>query len=341
MDSETLSGRYQFTVTNLLVVVFIVAILMVVLTPVLNSTRESARRNACTDNQKQLALAIKTYDVRNRCYPPSAFRIHQDVVTESYIGNDGATVASDVIPASLGNSGTAAPYSMFVKILPDIGRTDIYEQLDLSIDAFDAETDRNTKFADHLIPELICPSFRGARIITSPPYDKVNVAITNYKSYGATTEAVLDVSSAASGVASVLATQAFGPDLDGGGMIHPYGAARAPKVGSHTFLCNETRERTLAAWYDGTTIALFGLLDDNGTQKVGLNNQFSTNPTAVVYATYGGSNKMTWGPSSEHPGITNHSFADGSVHAIPDDIDIVLFRSFITRADNDRDLNWW
>ncbi|MEK6249506.1 MAG: DUF1559 domain-containing protein, partial [Planctomycetales bacterium] len=171
--------RVRFTLFDLLVTITLIAVLMAAITPWLNTVRESSRRSTCTANQKQIALAAKMYEERFKQHSPSAFRVN-DGGADTYIdGSD--TVISDLVPASPGSSGTAAPYSMFVKLLPYLDQEKIYEQLDFTLDAFDARSKKNTRFADTIIPELICPSFRGWTIITTAPYDTVNVAITNYK----------------------------------------------------------------------------------------------------------------------------------------------------------------
>ncbi len=44
---------------------------------------------------------------------------------------------------------------------------------------------------------------------------------------------------------------------------------------------------------------------------------------------------LTYGPSSDHPGVTNHVFADGSSHSIANVIDQALYMFMITRANGD------
>jgi prepilin-type N-terminal cleavage/methylation domain-containing protein/prepilin-type processing-associated H-X9-DG protein len=65
------TSRAGYTLIELLVVIFIIAVLMSLLLPVVHSAREAARRIQCTNNLKQLGLAMTTYESTYGLYPPS------------------------------------------------------------------------------------------------------------------------------------------------------------------------------------------------------------------------------------------------------------------------------
>jgi len=69
--------RAAFTLIELLVVIAIIAILIAMLLPAIQAAREAARRASCSNNMKQLALAVLNYESSHSGFPPSEIGIFQ------------------------------------------------------------------------------------------------------------------------------------------------------------------------------------------------------------------------------------------------------------------------
>ena len=81
-----MTKRFGFTLIELLVVVSVIGIVLAMLLPAVQSSRESARRLACINNLKQLGLAMHGYVASEGCLPlgengATSFSLHSALLS--------------------------------------------------------------------------------------------------------------------------------------------------------------------------------------------------------------------------------------------------------------------
>jgi prepilin-type N-terminal cleavage/methylation domain-containing protein/prepilin-type processing-associated H-X9-DG protein len=84
-----------FTLVELLVVIAIIGVLVALLLPAIQSAREAARRTACTNNLKQIALALPNYHSSAGQFPLGSYTaVEEDHTAEE----DGLGWATQILP---------------------------------------------------------------------------------------------------------------------------------------------------------------------------------------------------------------------------------------------------
>lgn len=163
--------RPGFTLVELLVVIAIIGILVSLLLPAVQAAREAARRIQCTNNMKQLGLAIINYESANRELPLAYSPNWTGTPREGTCENPSAGM-----PAT-GNG--LAQHNMITFVLPYMEQQAIYDQFDFSenwnFDRQNAAGTQNRLASANVINELICPSAptsrdrAGRHSIIAPP----------------------------------------------------------------------------------------------------------------------------------------------------------------------------
>ena len=139
-------SRRGFTLVELLVVVAIISILVAMLLPAVQQAREAARRSSCSNNLKQIGLALLNYEDTHKCFPPAMI---------------------------WGNANSPYPqrpyhHTWLTKILPYLEQSTISQRMrtDLPVwDLMDLDGDGNFNepmfFAQQQVKTLVCPSDAG------------------------------------------------------------------------------------------------------------------------------------------------------------------------------------
>jgi prepilin-type N-terminal cleavage/methylation domain-containing protein len=126
--------RNGFTLIELLVVIAIIAVLVALLLPAVQQAREAARRSQCTNNLKQMMLALHNYHDVNLVFPPGC-------------------------PGTL-NLASAADYPYATgfqfALYPNMEQGPVYNVIETSILA--GSVSWSATGCATIIPSMICPS---------------------------------------------------------------------------------------------------------------------------------------------------------------------------------------
>jgi prepilin-type N-terminal cleavage/methylation domain-containing protein/prepilin-type processing-associated H-X9-DG protein len=282
-----------FTLVELLVVFAVIGILVALLLPAVQAVRESARRLQCTNNLKQLALAVASYESASDCLPPGTFpRVFP------------------IPPASYGPCTGCEDFSVFVRLLPFLEQQTTYNAANMLLTNGNAQ---NNTLSATGIATLWCPSDNG---VTTAQ------AMYNLTASGQMVQVGTYWGNSYSAVAGPWEIDGFNlvpgtlDQLIPGeaqriaqlGLIYPLSSVRLAGVTdgmSNTLLFSET---DCTAWNTWWTVGdgyhtLVGTCAPPNAQML-IEGPFST-----------------YSVDSLHPGGANCAFGDGSVKFIKDSID--------------------
>jgi prepilin-type N-terminal cleavage/methylation domain-containing protein/prepilin-type processing-associated H-X9-DG protein len=302
-------GRGGFTLIELLVVISIIGILIALLLPAVQAAREAARRAQCTNNLKQIGLALHNYQNSVGVFPPGY---------------------SSLWKTDAGDMGTAEDdighgWGWASMILPQMEQSNVYNAVNfgLTMTYLDNATAQLMRFSSYL-----CPSDSPEQLI--PVRDEANtdtvytVASGNYVAVYGTGE-IGDAPGAGNGMFFRNSHVSFADLIDGSSQTLCVGER------SHNLSYVTWTGRSIGGWLhktssiEGGTDRFSAEPEESFTMilgPVGLEDGPRTpnHPEAHV--------EDYW---SYHPGGVNFLFADGSVHFIKDGIQPQIYRSLATR----------
>ncbi len=310
LTSRNRFGSRAFTLIELLVVIAIIGILVGLLLPAVQAARESARRAQCTNNLKQIGLALANYEGTLQTYPPGAFWAY-------YPDNN------------------PIKGSILLHILPFMEQQALYDQFNFSL--FNLETQTTPRsfldLAGTIVPAYICPSDNHMKKLNKQ-------ALSNYGASRGPTRVETNPTSPCSHPYDSYAMNSYSDDTSNiPGVFTRVGvvrgvATRAAKVTdglSNTIFFAEERPNCSIHFSQGwarsnngngycTTIIP---INYNSCDKTGLKppcNRYDNWNTEV-------------GAKSLHPGGAMFLFGDGAVHFLTNTIDHQMYQYLGAKAD--------
>ncbi|SIO65638.1 prepilin-type N-terminal cleavage/methylation domain-containing protein/prepilin-type processing-associated H-X9-DG domain-containing protein [Singulisphaera sp. GP187] len=339
--------RSGFTLIELLVVIAIIAVLIALLLPAVQAAREAARRSQCTNNLKQLGLALHNYESSNGSFPPGGESTNFKVSPPATQFIDGG-------------------WSTLARILPNMEGGAVYNSLNFSVD-YNEATGMNYTGASAVINVFLCPSSSrsgGSRDSTDPNGPEEAVGGNKgygYADYGAT--CYTDINPTGQSTAYSAATPYRLKASRANGVLKE-GQTRIAEIidgTSNTIAIGEDAGRDesfmspyMESYYDGTN-ARPTLGQGAGSNPSAYRRYWRWAEPDGAYGVSGAPNnkarpmKATSGWSSDtstagnnagandelfsfHSGGVNALFGDGSVRFIKDSISLLTLRSLVTMA---------
>ena len=319
--------KKAFTLVELLVVIAIIGMLVAILLPAVQSARESGRRVNCTNNQRQLGIAIHGYESAFGTFPSGA-------ISKEY----------DAKPS---NPHNYFRWSALAHMLPYLENGNTYDQLKLNVplyDGFGISTVNRTAVSTH-ISEFLCPSDSGSSgtfalgptnyaassgtgLNGGSPYDADGMFFTNS---AIPTAAIKDGKSNTIAFSESILGQnpppiTFRENADPR-LVYGYarGIPLTDTACGRTAMWNFTQPRGFS-WANGEyRSALFNSYLTPNSAEFDCITALIAGPIDTVHAGYGWKTARSW-----HPAGVNATFADGSSRFITNDVDVTVWRAYAT-----------
>lgn len=308
-------ARSGFTLVELLVVIAIIGILVGLILPAVQSARESARRMQCSNNLKQMGLALHNYESAHRTFPPGFI----SRTTGAWPGG-----SNDPVPE-------AGPgWSLFAMILPQLEQATLHATINFSIPitAPANQAARSTKVSSYR-----CPSDAWNEPVNVWP-NSIGVSDLAHLSY---------ISVVGGGdPANAPRYTAMYEEQPFNGMFHRNVAVRHRDIidgTSNTIGIGERASMFAPNGWAGVIPGAQTVFSPRIAQSRGQVVGATARPAitmAAVHVRSGGPNAPTGSPGgfwSPHTGGCLFLLMDGSTHTIATDVDMFVYRAMAGRND--------